>query len=478
MLIVSLIPLVGGLLLATIGLKKDRSRTAVSMGIAALTSVLALCLLTAESRTLTVISYTETFTLEFCLDAHGKFFLALMAFLWPLAVLYASEYMEHEERPNSFFGFYLMTYGVMILFCCAGNIFTMYVLFECITLVTLPLVWHKKDDASIRAARSYIRYSIGCAAFAFTAMILLAYYGGEISGGGFDFENIPQWILHGAFLAAFFGFGFKAAVFPICAWLPKASAAPTPVTALLHAVAVVNSGVFAIQRLIYDVFGMERLRGSLTQSVVLTASLVTVLFGACMAVREVNVKRKLAYSTIGNLGYMLFGASLMTTGGLLGSMAHMVTHGLMKILLFFCIGIVMVKTDRVNERQMRGLAGKMPITFGFFVFGAVALIGIPPLCGFISKYLLIEAALDFGGLWALAGPVVLLTSSVLTGIYALSTLLPAFFMPFEASDGKPLADSCDPGWRMLLPLSIIALACLVAGIGSASLLKILVGAVC
>ena len=472
MLIASLTPLLGGLILPYLKLKSRKVRTVYVEAVTLISSLLVLRLLLTGAETATLIDYSKAFRLSFGLDSMGRVFLGLMAFLWPLAALYASEYMEHEEREDSFFAFYTMTYGVMILFCCAQNLFTLYVLFECITLITLPLVWHKKDPKSIRAARAYIRYSIGCAAFAFAAMILLSVYGsGDFRSGGVLLSAMPRPLSNLTFLAAFFGFGVKAAVFPLCAWLPRASAAPTPVTALLHAVAVVNAGVFAVLRVIYHVFGAELLLGSWAQTIALSFSAATIIFGAWMAVRDTHVKRKLAYSTVSNLGYMLLGASLMTAGGMQGALTHLICHGMMKILLFFCIGAVMVKTGRTQVSQIRGLARRMPLTFAFFAFGAIALMGIPPLCGFISKYQLINAAVAAGGTWAWLGTACLLLSSLLTAVYTLSMLLPAFFLPLEDDAGLP--ERCDPGLRMLLPFTLIAAACLLLGTYSEPLMQIL-----
>lgn len=474
MLIASLIPLLGGLLLPAMRFKNSRQRLIWTECITLITSALVVRLIVQGMKPMTLLHYTRVFQLSFALDGMGKVFLGLMAFLWPLAVLYASEYMEHEEREDSFFAFYTMTYGVMVSFCCARNLFTMYVLFECITLVTLPLVWHKKDPQSIRAARAYIRYSIGCTAFAFAAMILLTRYGnGVFRLGGIALTGMSENVMSLAFLSAFFGFGVKAAVFPLCAWLPRASAAPTPVTALLHAVAVVNAGVFAVLRVIYYLFGATILHDSWAQTIALSFSVATIVFGAVMAVRDWHVKRKLAYSTVSNLGYMLLGASLMSNEGLLGALMHMVNHGLMKILLFFCIGAVMVKTGRTQMNQMNGLARRMPHTFAFFTFGAIALMGIPPLCGFISKYYLAEAAIHGSGLWAWLGTGALLLSSLLTAIYTLSTLLPAYFMPFDETAGSALDQHCDPDWRMIVPFCLIAAACLLLGVYSSPLVQVL-----
>ena len=246
MLIAALIPLLGGAVLPLLRLRSRKERTVYVVGITSITSLLALRLLFAGAADVTVLSLSDAFRLTFGLDGLGRVFLALIAFLWPLAALYATEYMEHEDREDTFFAFYTMTYGVMVLFCCARNIFTLYVLYECITMATLPLVWHKRDVDSVRAARAYVRYSIGSAAFAFSAMVVLSVYGsGDFALGGIALGEMPELLRRVCFLAAFFGFGVKAAVFPLCAWLPRASAAPTPVTALLHAVAVVTAGVFS-----------------------------------------------------------------------------------------------------------------------------------------------------------------------------------------------------------------------------------------
>lgn len=460
MLITSLLPITGGMLLPLMRFRSRRARGIYVVGITILTSLLALRLLIAGAADVTPIALTDAFQLTFGLDGLGKAFLGLMAFLWPLAALYATEYMEHEEREDTFFSFYTMTYGVMVLFCCARNIFSLYVIYECVTMVTLPLVWHKKDMGSVRAARAYIRYSIGSAAFAFTAMIVLSMYGsGDFAPGGIALGGMPELVRNVAFLAAFFGFGVKAAVFPLWAWLPRASAAPTPVTALLHAVAVVNAGVFAVLRMIYYVFGTDGLAGTWAQGVALAFSVITIGFGAVMAVRDTHVKRKLAYSTVSNLGYMLLGASLMRASGLQGALLHMVCHGLMKMGLFFCIGAVMVKTGLARVWEMRGLARRMPATFGFFLFGAVALMGIPPLCGFVSKFYLASAALELGNAWAWIGVGALLLSTVLTAIYQLSVLLPAFFLPPEGEVGRR-----DPSWRMLVPLAVLAASALLVGL--------------
>ena len=470
LLVTMLCPILGGLLLGTCRGIPARTRRALAVGVTLATSALALALATKGFERFTLISYADRFTLSFRLDHRGKALMTLMAVLWPLSTLYATEYMAHEERESTFYMWFLLSYGVMIPFCCAEDLFTLYILYECVTLSTLPLVWHKKDVESIRAARTYVRYSIGCAAFGFAAMVMLGMNGSiTFLRGGQTFDGLSDKLLNALFVTGFFGFGVKAAVFPFSRWLPKAGAAPTPVTALLHAVAVVNAGVFAVQRLIYDVLPIDRLRGGWGQAVALVAAVLTVLYGAVMAVREHHVKRRLAWSTVSNLGYMLVGAALMTTAGDAATMLHMVCHSLTKIVLFFCVGGVMVKTGLTQVAEMRGLGRRMPLTFAAFLMASLSLMGIPPLAGFSSKFALITAALDVGGPWALLGAGALIVSAILTAVYTLTVALPAWFLPGEGGQ----VERCDPTWRMLVPIFVILALMLAAGLWPGALMDAL-----
>lgn len=287
------------------------------------------------------------------------------------------------------------------------------------------------------------------------------------------------------YVLAFFGFGVKAAVFPLYRWLPKAAVAPTPVTALLHAVAVVKSGAFAILRLTYFSFGIGFLRGSWAQWVVMCATLVTILFGSTMAVKEVHWKRRLAYSTVSNLSYILFGATLMTPFGLAAGLSHMVAHAFMKISAFFCAGAVMHKSGKTYIYQLDGMGKKMPITFGCLTAASLSLMGIPLFAGFISKWNLAQAAFECGGLmggagggdggvgrWLpYAGVAVILLSALLTGIYMMTVLVRAYFPKI----GETVADDkvTDPTWKMLVPLIVFTVVILVIGVNPAPLMECL-----
>lgn len=476
--IVLLLPLLGGALLPLFRFKTTRSRGIYVEAVVLVTSALVWSLLmTSGERRYDLYTIMDNMTLSFRVDGMGCVFAGLVSVLWPLASLYGFEYMTHEERPNTFFAFYTMTYSVTLAVALADNLFTMYVFYECLTLVTLPLVTHKRDAASIHAGRQYVYFSISGAALGFIALAFMLTYGYStefVLGGVLDPAKIAgqEQLLRLVFLLAFIGFGTKAAVFPMYMWLPAASVAPTPVTALLHAVAVVNTGAYAVMRVIYYSFGAEFLYGSVAQLIALGISCFTVIFGSAMAVREQHLKRRLAYSTVSNLSYMLMGACLMTPAGMVGSLSHMVLHGIMKITLFYCAGAILVKTGREYVQDMRGLSRVMPFTCAVFTLGSVALVGIPPLCGFVSKWNLLTAAADTGTAMGIVAIATLIISAVLTALYTFSVAGPMYFSPLS---GNVSADGakCDPGWMMKLPLCLLCAAIVALGVYSQPLIAFL-----
>ena len=256
-----------------------------------------------------------------------------------------------------------------------------------------------------------------------------------------------------------------SAVCPFNSWLPQAGVAPTPVTALLHAVAVVKSGAFAIIRLTYYSFGTDFLRGTWAQYVVMAVVCFTIVYGCSRAVKETHLKRRLAYSTISNLSYILFGAVIMTPLGMVGALSHLVFHAIMKISSFFCAGAIMHQTDRHYVHELDGLGYKMPCVFGVFTVSALALMGVPGLSGFISKWNLASAAVDSGNLLAFVGIACLLVSALLTAIYMLSIVVRAFF-PGKDFDYGTLSDVKDPNWKMLLPLFVFTFFIILFGLYS------------
>lgn len=386
----------------------------------------------ADAFTCTPIRFSQALSLTLRIDGASRIFGAMIAALWPVTAIYAFEYMEHEGSENRFFGFFTIAFGVVLGVAFAANFLTLYLFYELLTLATLPLVMHTMDHQARYAGKKYLIYSLSGAAFAFIGMVFLLNYGTSLDftlGGVLD-ESLSagnEQMLLWAFLCAFFGFGVKAAIFPFHGWLPDASVAPTPVSALLHAVAVVKSGVFAVMRLIYFGFGADFLRGTFAQDVAMAAAIVTIVYGSARALRTPHLKRRLAYSTVSNLSYILFGFTLMTPEGMAGGLTHMVYHAVIKITLFFCAGAILCKTGKEYVYDLEGFGHAMPVVFGTFTISSVALIGVPPLGGFVGKWCIASAAAATGSPLAYWGIGALILSTLLTTLYLMTVVLRGYF---------------------------------------------------
>lgn len=477
LVLVILIPILGGALIPLLPFKKRNHRLTYMELLVILNTILIwLLLFHRPKEVLTVLKFTGNLSVSFHMDGLGMVFAGLISALWPLATLYSCEYMKHEKHENIFFMFYTMTYGVTLGIALSANILSMYFFYELLTLVTTPLVIHTFTREAILATRKYLYYSLGGAAFAFIGMIFIIVYGGSPDftyGGILSAENYSgnANVLLLIYVLAFLGFGVKAAICPFNGWLPQAGVAPTPVTALLHAVAVVKSGAFAIIRLTYYCFKVDFLQGTWAQKVVMSIVIFTIVYGCSMAVRERHMKRRLAYSTISNLSYILFGAVIMSPAGLVGAMMHMVSHAVMKICSFFCIGAVMYKTGKNYVYEIDGFGKKMPKVFTIFTISTLALMGVPGLSGFISKFYLAQAAVESRNVMAYAGIAALLISAILTAIYMLSMVIRAFF-PVHDFDYDTISDVEDPNWIMILPLTIFCIGMMVIGLHSKPLYEL------
>ncbi len=467
-----LLPLLGGALLPLCRFpERSRLRGIVTEAVVCLTSVLiAVALIRGIPLEFTLWEVFPGAVISFRCDGMSSVFLGLIAFLWPLASLYGFSYMEHEHRPNAFFAWYTICYGITICVASAGNLFTMYFAFESLTLITLPLVWHKWNEESVAAARKYALFVLGAAALGFLALVsLTALGGGSFSPGGAipaetraEHGDLLRWL----YVLAFLGFGVKAAVLPFSSWLPTASAAPTPVTALLHAVAVVNAGAFCVARVTWFAFGTEMLIGTWAQTAVLLIACCTVVLCSAMAVKENHLKRRLAWSTASNLSYILVGITLMTGEGLTGALSHLVIHGLMKIVLFFAAGAILVRSGKEYVTEVRGFARTMPFVCACFTVCAVALVGIPPLSGFVSKWILLEAAVHTGTSSGIFAGACLIVSSILTAVYLLSVVTAFYFRPLSEENRAWGAEPRDPDLRMKLPMAVISALVVILGFWS------------
>ena len=468
---VILIPIIAGILAAVLPFRKKSHRQIFLECAVILNSILVWYLLLHHSdSTFLLAHFTGDLSIAFKVDGLGMVFAGLVSALWPFATLYAFEYMTKEEREPIFFLFYTVTYGVTLGIALAANLLTMYFFYELLTLVTVPLVMHTLTREAILASRKYLYYSLGGAAFAFIGLIMIIVYGSTtdfIYGGVLDYGRIGDRtnILLLIYVLAFMGFGVKAAVCPFNSWLPQASVAPTPVTALLHAVAVVKSGAFAIIRLTYYSFGTEFLKGTWAQNVVMLIVMFTIVYGCSRAVKETHLKRRLAYSTLSNLSYILFGVTIMTPLGLVGALSHLIFHAVMKISSFFCAGAIIHQTDRNYVHELDGMGYRMPCVFGIFTVSAFALMGVPGLAGFISKWNLATAAVESQNPVAYFGIACLLISALLTAVYMLTIVVRAFF-PGKDFDYGTLDGVKDPNWKMLVPLFVFTFFIILFGVYS------------
>lgn len=478
MLLAVVLPLITGVLIPALPFKNRKQMCIFMETGVLLTSVLViLLLLNPPSDTLTVFRFTGNLSITFRIDGAGSIFACMAAVLWPLAMLYSFEYMKHEQNEKAFFLFYIVTYGVTLGVALSENILTMYFFFEMMTLVTLPLVMHTRTRDAILASRTYLYYMLGGAAFAFIGMIFILTYGTTssfVAGGVLDLTKIggrTNMILV-IYVLCFCGFAVKTAMWPFSTWLPKAGVAPTPVTALLHAVAVVNTGAFAVLRITYFSFGADVIRGTWAQNALMGLVIFTIVYGCSRALKETHIKRRLAWSTVSNLSYILFGIVLMTPLGMTGALSHMVFHSFMKICSFFCAGAVIYKTGRNYVHELDGFGWKMPKVFVSFTIASFALMGVPGLCGFVSKWNLAKAAVESGNGMAYAGVVALMISALLTAVYMLSIVVRAFF-PGKDFDYGTIRDVEDPNWMMIVPLVVFIVVMFVFGLHSGPIIRLL-----
>jgi len=469
------LPVLGSLLIPQLPFRKRRGMCLYVEAVVFLTScIVGMLLLEGVTEVFHVVHFINDLSISFKIDGVTMVFAGLIAVLWPLATLYAFAYMEHAEHEKSFFMFYTMTYGVTLGIAFSSDMVTMYFFYELLTLVTVPLVMHSLNRESILAVRKYLYYSIGGAAFALMGLIILIVYGDtcEFALGGVmnaDALHNHRELLLWIYFFSFMGFGVKAAVFPLSSWLPQAGVAPTPVTALLHAVAVVNAGAFAIIRLTYYSFGTDFLQGTWVQDVCMALAMFTIVYGCSRAVKETHIKRRLAWSTVSNLSYIMFGVTIMSPLGLVGALAHFVFHGFMKICSFLCAGAFMHQTGKRYIYEMDGMGRRMKVIFGCFAVSGLGLMGVPGFAGFISKWNLTGAAVESGNPLAYGGIACLMVSALLTAVYMMNVVVRAFF-PKEELDETTLAGVKDPGWQMCVPILVCACCVILLGLYSEPLI--------
>ena len=368
----------------------------------------------------TVVNFTSNLSIYLKVDEVSTIFSLLVSVMWLLAGVFSFEYMKHEKRNESFYFFYLLSLGALIGLSFSGNYLTMYFFYEAMTLLTMPLVLHTRTKEAIAAALKYLFYSILGASLALIGLIYMSRYGsiGEfVPGGTLDFTKATgseNMLLIVAFLAIL-GFGVKAGMFPFHGWLPTAHPiAPAPASAVLSGV-ITKAGVLSIIRVVFYQFGVNFLRGTWVQTAWIVLTLITIFMGSMIAYREKLLKRRLAYSTVSQVSYVLLGLASFTHLGMVGALLHVVFHSVIKDGLFLSVGAIIYKTELTYDYEMRGIGKRMPIVMWCFTLCSVALIGIPPFSGFVSKWNLALGCMEnsyMSAAWV--GPAVLLISALLT----------------------------------------------------------------
>lgn len=480
MLIAILIPAVCGIIL---GFASDKfSKNAAycfSVTTAGVTAVFT-ALVAAFGGEIRLFFFSRTMPFLLYADFAARMFTCLAAVLWLLTFLFSKVYMAHDEKENRFNAFLLLSLSAILGMGYAGNILSMYLCFEALTLLSLPLVLHNGTKKATSAAKKYLFYSIAGAFLALPAICYICCYAGDYTtfiGGGILSEmkiagkEGPLLVL--TFLAIL-GFGAKAGMFPLHAWLTSAHPeSPAPASALLSGM-IAKAGVFAVLRLVYFTVGVDYLTGSWVQYAWMIIALVTVFMGSMLALWEKNFKKRLAYSTISNLSYIMLGLSLLSEAGVVGAFMHLFAHAFAKVVLFFCAGAAMEKMGVIYVDDLRYWGKRMPITVWCFLLSGLSLIGIPPFAGFASKWFLCLAALDLPDLpLQLIAPAVLVLSALLTAGYLLPPALRGFFPPREDPPSpEELAPIREP-LRMVLPMILLCVCSLLFGLFSSPIAEAL-----
>ena len=416
------------------------------------------------------------FSIAFSVEPLGAVFALVASSLWIVNSIYSIGYMRarNEPRQTGFYVCFAVALGSTIAIAFAKDLFTMFLFYEALTLSTYPLVAHKRDPQAMRAGRLYLGLLLGTSMLLFLPAIIATW----ALAGTLDF--MPTGLLAGragplalALLLALYVFGIgKAAVMPVHFWLPAAMVAPTPVSALLHAVAVVKAGVFCILKIAIYVFGVETLARSGASHWLLYVASTSLILASLIALTRDNLKARLAYSTVSQLAYLVLGASLATSAGIVGSGLQLATHAAAKITLFFCAGAIYVVHHKTEVSELGGIGRRMPVTMTAFLIGSLSIVGLPPFGGMWSKWALMSGALDAGSLFA---ALVLMASSLLSIGYLLPIVARAFFLPAaEADRSEARRGIAEAPLPCLIALCCTALLCLLLFFG-AGRLELLLG---
>lgn len=463
-----LVSAVGAVLIALTGDRRANLREfwSIAAGVLQLALVVSMIPAVLGGQALHCVLFRILPGVEFAfgVDAFGLLFATGASLLWIATSFYSIGYMRSlgEHAQTRYFACFALALSATMGVAFSANLFTLFLFYEGLTLATYPLVAHKETAEAKSGARTYVIYLLGAAKLLLLTAIVLTYnLAGTLEfrpGGILPASEVaahPR-LLYVLFVLFLFGFA-KNALMPLHSWLPAAMVAPTPVSALLHAVAVVKTGVFATLRVFLFVFGAEAMRQLGADRLALAVASVTIVAASLLALGQNNLKLRLAFSTVGQLAYIVLGGALLTTSGVLGGIAHITNHAVSKITLFLCAGSIYVSAHKTEVSELSGLARQMPWTMAAFAAASLSLVGLPPASGFISKWYLALGSLEHGSMWVLG---VLLASSLLSAAYLGPVVYKAYFEEPADADTHNVREV---PW-MVIPLVVSAAASLLLGL--------------
>lgn len=459
LLFMILIPLIGGIIVFNIKDKKTINVFSISIAFATLL-LSVVCALREVGGSHEILKLSSNISISFVFDGLSKFFFLIISSIWFLVSIYAQKYIEHEGNAPRFYGFFLLTLSSMLAIAISANVITFYMCFEFMALLSMPMVLHDLSEKSRNGALMYLGYSTLGASLALLGFFIL-------NANGVSLTFVPGGNIHGAcnsallvaYILVFVGLGAKAGLLPLQMWLTEAHpVAPSPASAVLSGL-ITKAGVLGIVRMTYYIFSPNCLVGTWVQESLLLLSIITIFFGSMLALREQVLKKRLAYSTISNVSYVLFGLLLFNETAFVGTFLQVLFHALAKCTLFLTAGSIIFKYNIKTVSELRGIGKKMPFTMICFMLASLSLVGIPPFGGFVAKWYLAIGALHDGGMIAMIGVVVLLISALLTAFYLFSICATAFF------PGKDVQFEIDDvSVDMLITPAIFAAATLILGL--------------
>ena len=408
---------------------------------------------------------SDNLIISYGADAFSYFFLILVTFMWTMSGIFSTKYKEHMDHNPRFYLFFFTTYAALISLAFSANYLTMYMSFEFVTIFSMPLVLHMGTRDAIYAAKKYLLYSIFGAMMGLVGFFFMTAFGDTsfAAGGNLDAALAAghEGTLLTAALISIMGFGVKSGMFPLHGWLPTAHpVAPAPAHTLLSSI-VTKAGVLCIIRVMFYQFGADFLRGTWVQTVLICLSLTTVLLGSVLALKQDLTKKRLAYSSVSQVSYVLFGLFVMNRVSVTGALLHILYHAIIKGTLFLCIGSIIFMTDLTRVSELRGIGKKMPKVMTCYTVASLGLVGIPPFAGFMSKWYLAIGSLESGsGFLSWAGPVSLIVSALFTALYLFPLSINGFLPRREFEDVETLKEP----WQVWLPVTILAAAIVLTGL--------------